>query len=214
VRWLLAFSALGAAGVVAVLLAGGVGRSTPAPAGEAAGEARAALDDVATLRREVASLRAQLARQQIAVAARAEAPAEKPPAPGASEPEARRQTFDERREAARAGLAEATSHLASRFASERRDPAWGPRAATDMTSDLKRAGFDRALQAVDCASSMCRVVLDLADEELREELGERVTDVPAMQTQLFYQHEPERTPPRVTLYVARPGHTLPLASVR
>lgn len=202
--------------VVTVLLAGSLAglilwRLPPrsqsrVPATTGAGEAPASSEELAALRREVALLRRQMSWQQENLVARAQAAPEGQSLASGPPPV----TPEQRLEAAAASHARASTAVRETFGRERPDPSWSGQAQAELGRDLQAAGLQSATRTVDCAATMCRVVLDLADADLRDNLGERLQEVGSLHSQILYDHEPEATPPRVTLYVSRPGQSLAL----
>ena len=208
-RWTAVALALGIAGALAFtwLMRGGRGDATTGAAPD-----REAAEEIAALRHEVAGLRAELRSQRAASwqrtppAAGDQTPAPASPGPAPSD--------EERLAADRARSDETVSTVAARFAGEHRDVSWSGPAAAQIEQDLKRGGLTGLLRGVACATTMCQVSLALDDEDAREQLARRLVELPAFQTQVLYHHERDTQPPRVTVYVARAGHPLPLAAGR
>jgi hypothetical protein len=180
----------------------GFWRDRSAPA--AATQQRATQEDLASLRSEVATLRGQVAAQAWTVAQAASMATSKATAePKPNEPKHEPETAEH------AARPRAVERVASAFQRERRDPDWSERAAADIIRDLKSIDLGPAISRVDCASTMCKVELDITDPELGADLPDRVTTAPALQTHVVYDHHPDQNPPSVTLYVARPDRRLP-----
>jgi hypothetical protein len=206
VRWLAVVGALTVLGAVAVAsLVLGARRDATATAARH----REATEEIAALRSELNALRAQVGRQRATSWVRSSLPtlvaAPATPAPPA--------TDEERLAADRTRAADTVSRVASRFHAERRDPAWSGVGASVLEQDLKQAGLGGSLRGVECATTMCQVALELGADS-PEHLAERLTELPAFQTQVLYQHQTDSRPPRLTLFVARAGHELPLAPGR
>jgi hypothetical protein len=201
-RWLAVVGALTVLGAVAI--ASLVLRARR-DATAAAARQREATEEIAALRSELGLLRAEVGRQRVSWRTQVPAPAA---APTLAAPAA---TPEERQAADRAAAADIQSLVASRFRSERRDPSWSNLGASLIEQNLRQAGLGGSLRGVECATTMCQVALEL-DTDSSEHLAERLTELPAFQTQVLYQPHADTRPPRLTLFVARAGHQLPLSA--
>jgi hypothetical protein len=163
-------------------------------------------DEIVALREEVARLKGSVTGQVAKLAAQQQAAAT--PAPVA--PRRSRPTESE----ARAAYDGMVSRVVGRYARERPDPAWSPGAEAAIAHDLTTGGLDKSVTHVECASTICKIEMDLADPDLLQDLPERFAELPSLQSETFFQREPGTDSSKVTLYVARPEHHLPLAPER
>jgi hypothetical protein len=202
VRWLVVIAALVAGGALALAWPGRGSRTHAAAArpGEAA-------EEIGDLRSEVSALRAEVQRQRVSSWVRTGTPAAE--ATAAPAPQIPAASAEERLAADRARAGQTAAVVAGRFRGERPDPAWSGPAAARIEDDLRQAGLAGSVRRVECGSTMCQVALEI-DEGAREQLATRLTELPAFQTQVLYQHHPGTQPPRLTVFVARAGHQLPL----
>jgi hypothetical protein len=190
--------------VAAGLAAGGLGvalwRQAPvrqeAPLAAASEPRSAELDE---LKREMASLkRVTVAQAMYAQKAAAAAPADqtKPARARPALPPAEQRRV-------------LTELLDGRYNGESVDPSWSVGRATAIKTAFATAMPDVNVVAADCATTLCKVVVQHTDGESQAGLMERASEVEALGTETFFLFDKDATPPRTTLYMARAGEKLP-----
>lgn len=195
-----AFVALGVVGLAAVVLASFSLRRAPArrPQDEASAQRTDRSDELAELRREMATLKRMSAAQTV----RAPAPAT----------EAQRPREEAKPSIARLPPAEQkrllTEALETQYGREGVDATWSPARVTEIKTAFG-ALPDVTVVAAECASTLCRVLVQHADADSQGSLMERTAETEGLGTQTIYLFDKEATPPRTTLYIARAGHRLP-----
>jgi hypothetical protein len=155
-------------------------------------------DDLPALRREVEALKRQVARK-IGTLAWSMPPAAPPASPMRQPPDPQQIERDQR---------ELESLLGGQYRSEPVDHDWAPRAAAEMKQAVAEGLPGAEVAAAECARTMCRLQLHFTDQEVASEIGDRLPDLAPFSTEVYYLRDPT-APLTMTLYVARPGHTLP-----
>jgi hypothetical protein len=179
-------------------------RPAPRPGSAEADPSVAALrDEVTRLRRDLSVVKAQTAQS---VVRQANAPTT---APAATAEPPRRMTEEERKEATRAGLRLWYTAIDTQLSSEGVDAAWSAEAAR---------GFDKMIAAhadlatpveTHCGRTMCKLVVSHPDRDRQSEFASKMADEPQLDTEVAYRYDPDATPPRTTMWVARSGHKIP-----
>jgi hypothetical protein len=184
--------------------------------GEAAAQPSAQAGDatsveVAALRREVAALRSESRREReqaervLVTADSAPALAEGGPAttPPPAQPASPTEVVRERAERAREVQRAAVTSLEARFTGEELDTAW----STDTERQIKGvvgATLGAKLEEVECASTLCRVVVSHGSRQDQRNLAEIRTHEPFQQGIYFdYDYDALKT----TMFVLRRGHS-------
>jgi hypothetical protein len=186
-------------GLTAAVWAGFFWKRAPAPLSNAsAATAAEAPDDdkVDRLAREVAALRRVAAAQALSTAARTPAPAAAP------RPALPRVPIAERREAL-------MSTLQDRYRSETIDPKWSPTRIQEIKAAFATTLPEVAVLSAECASTLCKVVVEHPDADSQGSLAERAPEAQGLGTPTYYLLDRHSTPPRTTLFMARAGHRLP-----
>ena len=172
-------------------------------------------DEVKRLRQEVALVRAQAANtaaRQVSAAAQLASAATGDTAGKASPAnDSRHETREERVARARAALAVWYSAIDGHMAKEALDPAWSPQAVAGAQALMAKHNTRAALQATDCGSTMCRIVVSHADQDAQREFAAEMADEAQLDTEVVYKYDTDTTPPTTTMWVARKGHHLPRA---
>jgi hypothetical protein len=157
--------------------------------------------EVDQLRREVASLK----RMTMAQAIQAQRPASSTAAGGEHERPARAKPVLPPTEQRRV----LTEALEGRLNGESVDPGWSAGRVSAIKTAFATAMPDVSILSADCATTLCKVVVQHTDSESQAGLMEKASDVEALSTETFFLFDKEATPPRTTLYMARAGEKLP-----
>ncbi|MBC8131378.1 MAG: hypothetical protein H7X95_00245 [Deltaproteobacteria bacterium] len=160
-------------------------------------------EDFAALTREVASLkqqaRAQAMRSEhitsVAAVQAAATPPVTNPAPG------KRLTAAEQKKLL-------SDTLEGQFQGEHPDPAWSPARSSAIKDAVAHSLPGTRTVAVECATTLCRVVVQHDDEDSQSALVDKASEVPDLDTETFFIFDKESTPPRTTMYMARAGKPL------
>ena len=160
-----------------------------------------AAEDVATLKREVASLKRLAVAQALRPLAATPAQPGEPPRGDPALPARRFAPGEQRKLVGDA--------LESRFAGEPIDPSWSA-----ARVQMLRETFARSLPGINvtqaaCASTLCKLAVEHSDGESQTALMEKLSGAEGVDAEVYYLFDREAVPPRTTLYVARPGQTLP-----
>jgi hypothetical protein len=165
--------------------------------------ARDSTDPAVSLETRIAALESRPARERVVFVERPfvgsaqssdpETPASEPP----GDPSKQASTED------RAAVAK----LEARFRRESFDPAFAREAAAAAREGLESGGHSR-VDSIECAKSMCKIVVTHDNLDEQTEVANRVQAVPFFAESTYYSYERDATPPRTTLYVARAGHNL------
>jgi hypothetical protein len=167
----------------------------PPPVAELSGREPAAADELAELRRKVASLE----RRSVTPAAPAPPPVAAPAPPRPSM--ARLPPAEQKRLV--------TEALESRYGGEAVDAAWSPTRVKEIKTAFASALPEVTVLAAECATTLCRVLVQHADGDSQGSLMERAAEADGLGTQTIYLFDKDANPPRTTLYMARAGHRLP-----
>jgi hypothetical protein len=177
--------------VASVLVASGLiswrrGRSRPAGSAAVA-ETSPTAQEVDELRREVDELKLRTAPKLVLVA------------PGVNPAAAPEQKARERTRMT-------TETLESRFAGEGIDVDWSRKATQDLRAALAGRDAQTRLTGVDCATSLCKVVMEHESPEAQRELASAIGELPPFRAGVVYRYDKNGEAPRTTLYVLREGH--------
>jgi histone H3/H4 len=153
--------------------------------------------ELATLKGEVASLKKIAVAQALrpALAAAADKPARTESAARHLPPAEQRRMVKEA--------------LEGRFDSEAADPRWSAGRVQVLRDTFAHSMPEMNVVAADCATTLCRVTVEHTDVENQDSLMEKISSADGVEAEILYLFDKEATPPRTTLYIARPGHTLP-----
>ena len=163
-------------------------------------ESEQARDDIEALRREVASLKRMTAASALVTSP---TPAEPAPAPPASpRPPRKHMTQEEEEEALATPLEEA-------FKSQGPDPSWSSARTIEIKDAVAQSLPGTRVLAAECQTTLCRVVVQHDDDESQASLLDKASHVPSLDVETFYFLDKQSTPPRTTMYLARPGTPLP-----
>jgi hypothetical protein len=186
------------AGIAATWLFGRHAKSNAAPAD--AGPTMAALqDEVERLRRDVSAVKdtAHGSARQPSLAASSSLGGRQPVTP------------EERKEQAQSARAAWYAKIDSQFSSERRDPAWSSDATRSFETMLANHASHASLVSADCASTMCKIVVNHQSPEMQKEFSLAITEEPLLEAEVMYKYDAETQPPTTTMWVSRTGHRLP-----
>ena len=163
--------------------------------GEDGHHADTATQDVAALKREVHSLERMAMAQALgrAAAGPAPVPAEKTRPPRLSPSEQRRAL---------------TSALEAHLAGDTIDAGWSRARVEEITHAFVASLSDATVLSVECASTICKAVVENSDLESQATLMDRASDIEGLDVEKFYVFDKDATPPRTTIYLGRPGHKL------
>lgn len=156
-------------------------------------------DEVVALKRDVASLKRAAIVQAgraagTALAVPAAQPPQRPTAPS-RDPELHRKLV--------------TDALEGRLSSESGDPGWsGPR-VREIKSAFAASLPGVNVVAADCATTLCKVVVEHTDGESQESLTEKAAETEGLDGETYFLFDRDASPPRTTLYMGRSGHHLP-----
>jgi hypothetical protein len=152
-------------------------------------------EELAALRRDVSSLKRLAAVQAVRSAAVVGLPA------ASANPRPPRPPVAEQRKAVIAGLE-------GRLGAEAHDPQWSRTRADEIRGGFATAMPDVNVLSADCATTVCKVVVQHADVESQAGLMEKATEVQSLDVETYFVFDKEASPPRTTLYMGRPGHSL------
>jgi hypothetical protein len=103
--------------------------------------------------------------------------------------------------------AEAATQLQAKFEQETLDAGWALPMVRSIRGSIASLAPTARLLAADCATSLCRVVLEhQSDEDQRNIAGQVVASEPFKEG-VFYDYQHGAGPPKTTLYVIRQGHS-------
>jgi hypothetical protein len=87
------------------------------------------------------------------------------------------------------------------------DAAWSPETTRALGATL-RATTGQKLVKAECATHLCRVVVESDSAEEQRQLPQKISGTAPFNQDVFYRYDFESTPPKTTLYVAREGTPL------
>jgi len=120
--------------------------------------------------------------------------------PAAGDPE----TLEQQRAAAAARRAERARALDDYLSSDSLDKAWGQGMVSAAYRAVDVAKSARVIKT-DCASHLCRIVVDHADLAEQRSFAEQIWQQPPFDNGTFFQYDRSGPRPQTTLYVAREG---------
>ena len=186
----LAVMAVCAAGAVALSLGRSRAELTSAPAGDAASraEVRALRSELAALKRDVsrlpegspAALQTAAPQEPNAQPVKADAP----PAEPVDDP---------------------ATALSVRIAAEPVDTAWANGAERQLRDVITTRVPGARVVESECASSLCRVLVEQESAEQQLQLATLVADQEPFREGVYYEYDNDSQRPRTTLFVLRPG---------
>jgi len=173
---------------------------------QATGEKPDTSSDVRALRAEVDALKARSEQPTVYYVKQPVEPAAPAPVAAAVEP-VEAQEESEETKAARAAerIRETATALAARFAGEHVDGAWSTETARSLRSVFGPATPGTRVTEADCASTLCRVVLEHEDRDAQHALGNAIASAEQFAAGVFYDYDKSSDPPKTTLFVLRPG---------
>lgn len=98
--------------------------------------------------------------------------------------------------------------LGARFQAENVDGQWAPRVIAQIRTVLGGLGLPVTLAEARCATTVCRLVVELPDVETQAAMAEAVSQTEPFDQQVFYDLDVSVHPHRATVYLSRPGHPL------
>jgi hypothetical protein len=101
----------------------------------------------------------------------------------------------------------AAADLRARFESQPVDRAWSSAATRELQESLARSTPSTRVLQVDCATSLCRVVLAHDSEDDQRALAGRVAAETGFKEGVFYDYTSTETALSTTLFVLREGHS-------
>jgi hypothetical protein len=102
--------------------------------------------------------------------------------------------------------------LEARYARAPRDRDGEPAALAEVSRTLARVVPGATVVAGTCTDELCRLVIEHTQPETQTTLAGTLVEEEAVATEAYYVYDQASTPPRTTMYLARPGHTLPRAT--
>jgi hypothetical protein len=195
---------IGVAAVAAV-----AGRALPQGVTPLAPKA-AAGDDA--LRREVAALRLKVAELDRAdrsalLAASVQPPGDAPAAEGASPKDVGEATEPGSGPSPEEKNREIAEDIGARFAAEPVDAAWRLGMMRRLRDALESSAGGGHVDDLDCAATLCRIVLRHDGPDAQREVGALVAPLEPFRAGVFFDYDRESAPPKTTLYVLREGYT-------
>ena len=167
-------------------------------------ESEQARDDIEALKREVASLKGMTAARALVTSPAPTEPAPAPapaPAPSAQKPRKRLTQAEEE--------AMFAAPLEEAFKAQRPDPSWSSARATEIKGAMVQSLPGTRVLAAECQTTLCRVVVEHDDDESQSSLADKAPTIPSLDVETFLFFDKQSTPPRTTMYLARPGTPLP-----
>jgi hypothetical protein len=122
-------------------------------------------------------------------------------------PNANRETLDERRAKAEEHRAERARALDDYLSTEHIDKAWSD-AMVAAAYRVVDAAKTTHLLKTDCASHLCRIVVDHADVTEQRAFAGSISQQSPFDNGIFFRYDKSSPRPRTTLYVAREGSDL------
>jgi hypothetical protein len=103
-----------------------------------------------------------------------------------------------------------TEALERKYATEPVDRSWGNKQTDDIRNAIGETVPGTRLASVQCASSLCKVVLQHDTAAAQHDVASHLGGLPAMRAGIFYRYDEDPNQPRTTLYVLREGFDLNL----
>ena len=161
-------------------------------------------DEIVALRRDVALLKARSTSPTpgLLMVPVGEKPKEEAPAAAPDPAVARAKTEEQ--------VTQVTEALEHKYATEPVDRSWGDKQTDDIRNAIGESVPGTRLASVQCASSLCKVVLQHETAAAQHEIASHLGGLPAMRAGVFYHYDEDPNQPRTTLYVLREGFDLNL----
>jgi hypothetical protein len=108
-----------------------------------------------------------------------------------------------------------TETLERKVATEPVDRSWGDKQSAEIRNAIGEGIAGTRLSSVQCAASLCKVVLQHDTAAAQHEAAPKLGGLPPMRAGVFYHYDEDPNQPRTTLYVLREGfdfHELSLSS--
>ena len=174
-------------------------RARSARTAVSADEHTASTDEIAALRRDVAVLKAKSASPtpELLMVPVGEKAKDDPPA-AAPDPVAVQAQAEEQ-------ARQVTEALERKYVTEPVDRSWGDKESDEIRNAIGDGLRGTRLTSVQCASSLCKVVLDHDTAADQHEAARQMTRLAPNHAGVFFHYDEDPNQPRTTLYVLREG---------
>jgi hypothetical protein len=105
-------------------------------------------------------------------------------------------------------LRQVAAMLEAHFTGDSADPAWSYTLRRELSDAVDLRQMRTTLSAVECATSLCKIILVHENLKAQTEFAPTIASVPALSSGVFYTYLNNENPPRTVLYVMREGHDI------